>query len=244
MLRNREEIRKIKKNIGNVRIIISNSPGIQPNMLKTIANKLECVIIRMFGNHLCGVFIISNELDKDFTNAGGPIPGLEVSLNNCDELRLSTKELNDEGKPLPKGILFAKGLCVSFNSFNEFQSDSNERGFNTGLIFERNYMNGSMSFLGCLEYAFCIDNYCIIPECIEGVYLLTQGIKEIFVYNCKQILTGVAVIDNSFTQESFLTVESSLRNYEKVTKWHFVDYSEITNLPYFVSRNIIYKLVL
>ena len=210
-------------------------------MISIISERLNCPVIRVFGNHICGVIILSSIFDRDFENDGGPILGIEVSLEDCKELRLNTKDLNSEGMPSPKGILHAKGTSISACGI-DCALDLSDRGVQTGMLFSRNCHNGSMNFMGTLSNSLILQNSIqIIPEVIEGVYLDVEGAMDNFLFCRDGNLIGIAIVDQEIPLDNFKRVEQNLNEHERANEWILEYNYKYFNLPYNMAREAIFK---
>lgn len=222
-----KEKKALWKVLPKPRIILTNSAGISSEMLSQLMLKLSCPIIRIFGNNLCGIIVTSNLNDVHGENTGGLIPGVEGSLKAIPELSLSVKDINGNNLPEPKGVLYVKGSSISICGL-DFPLDTSDRGVCTGLIFKRSSNNGSMAYMGAVENAWNEG----IPEHLEGSFLLSEEINDIFFFQGPAGKKGVIFTDKEISIGALSSIEPS------VSQWYLTSpLPGQENFPYSVSRN-------
>ena len=237
----KRKTKTLVKLINNCRVLILSTPGLRSGMLGVLIGTLCCSVIRIFGNHLCGVLVISNICDKNHENSGGPVTGIETSIESHIDLQLSCKEINTDGQTAPRGVIYAKGGSIAVCGL-DCVLDCSPRGVRTGLIATRNRSNGSISCLGLESYLCLRENKgSIIFQFIEGAYLEIEGLQDVYVFINGGKVTGIAIAEDNIDPESIRTVDSTLKDFERVECWIVKkpsDHPEIAYLPYALARLI------
>lgn len=238
-IQNKTEARRLKKTLSKLRIIISNTLNIQPKVLASIYKVFECSILTIFGNNICGIMIISYNYDLDSENTGGPVVGLEISLKSSSPLGLSVNNVIQD-KPMPKGIIYAKGNCISTNELDSNVLEYSNRGVNTNLIGYRNCHNGGIGIIGSLEFSFIINGKPWFSEAIESSFLEIDGISDVFVYESNGKIFGVGVVDNMHKDRD-INLNNINTQSEIIYKWLYGSFETIKNLPYYLARKYVYE---
>ncbi|OMJ85047.1 hypothetical protein SteCoe_13700 [Stentor coeruleus] len=232
---NKTEVQKIKGQLNRVNFLVTSSPGIREEMIKMICEKMVWRMIRIFGNYLCGAMIVSYNFDGDLNNSGGPIGGLEISIKTLPNL-FCGRENSDF-----KGVLYAKGPSLSTFTLSLDILDTGTQGIDTKMLCEISPHNGSLVYLADKYWVLESRNgETLMLQLIESVYLMTNKIQEIFVYEGYGKVLGVVIGCEDFEvdMEEF---EYLLEKYERVQKWLFVDFTDVGYMPYYIARNEIYK---
>jgi long-chain acyl-CoA synthetase len=183
---------------GEIRLIITGSAPVQPEVVKHLRLLYGCVVLQGFGTtETSGAATMTNEADLAADHVGAPVPAAAVKLINIPDMGISA--IDDKGEVLVSGpIVATQYLRSAVNGRLQTQPTVDPQGwFHTGDV-------GEWSDSGCLRIVDRVKNIFklpqgvfVAPEKLESAYRMCKYMDQIFVTGdpLKPSLVAVGVPD-------------------------------------------------
>ena len=196
---------KMKKVLGGrVRAMITASAPISVEVLDFLKIAFCCPIIEAYGQTegTGGEFATVME-DALGGHVGGPLPQNEFKLVDVEEMKYTNKDVDEKGRPRPRGEIWVRGPNVIPGYF--LNEEENAAAFTvdgwlkSGDIGQINPDGHRMQIIDRKKNIFKLSQgEYIAPEKLEGAYKVTSPlINDVFVYgdSLKSCLVGVVNIE-------------------------------------------------
>ena len=193
---------KVQASIGGqVRLMLSGSAPITSELISFIKIAFACPVLEGYGQtESCGASIATSESDNDSGYIGGPLAGLEIKLVSVPEMRYLVTDVDDQGRPAPRGELCMKGPQVFQGYYKQpdktAEALDSEGWLHTGDIAIILPGNGAVKLIDRKKNIFKLaQGEYVAVEKIEAVYSGCPYINQIFVYgdSYKAYLVGIIV---------------------------------------------------
>lgn len=209
---------------GNVRVMLTGSAPISPDMLDFLKICFCCPILEGYGQtESCAASSITRSDDNIPGHVGGPIAAIEVKLLDCESLDYFSTDKNEKGESQPRGEICFRGNSVFSSYFNDqektkevFTEDGWLRTGDIGMIMPD---SKAIKIIDRVKNIFKLSHgEYIAPEKLENVYLKCPYVSQIFVYgdSLENFLVAV-VVPSKQECVNFLKakgVEASMDNIE------------------------------
>ncbi|KAJ3414511.1 Long chain acyl-CoA synthetase 7 peroxisomal [Chytridiales sp. JEL 0842] len=179
---------------GKVRLMLSSSAPLSPEVKKVVAVVFSCPIIETYGQtEVCGGLTFTLEKDTDDAHVGSIVTGHELKLVSVPDLKYTALD-----KPYPRGEVWFRGPCIFPGYLNDpvkTKEIVNEEGWlMTGDIGQIDEM-GRLSIIDRKKNIFKLaQGEYIAPEKIENVYAKVPLIAQIFVHGDSLQNSLVAIV--------------------------------------------------
>lgn len=196
---------KIKKVLGGrVRIMITASAPISVEVLNFLKITFCCPIIEAYGQtEGTGGEFSTTVNDPLAGHVGGPLPQNEFKLVDVEEMNYTSKDLDEQNRPRPRGEIWVRGANVIPGYF--LNPEENAASFTTdgwlksGDIGQILPDGNRMQIIDRKKNIFKLSQgEYIAPEKLEGIYKLAHPlINDVFVYgdSLKSWLVGIVCIE-------------------------------------------------
>ena len=194
---------------GRVRWILVGSAPTSPEVLNFLKVVFCCNIIEGYGQtESTGASFLTSLLDnKSAGTVGGPLPSTEYKLFDVPEMNYCSKDLDSEGRSLPRGEMCIRGPGVFKGYYKDEEKTKEavdgEGWLHTGDIVQIN-LNGTVKIIDRKKNIFKLSHgEYVAAEKIESVYLQDKCIKEIFVYgdSLQSYLIAIVVLNMETIKE-------------------------------------------
>uniref|UniRef100_K3XB95 Long-chain-fatty-acid--CoA ligase n=1 Tax=Globisporangium ultimum (strain ATCC 200006 / CBS 805.95 / DAOM BR144) TaxID=431595 RepID=K3XB95_GLOUD len=189
---------KIKMLIGgNVRLMMNGSAPLSQEVKAFIQIIFGCHVLEGYGLTETSAGLSCSRVEIPIgTHVGIPIPGLEVRLEDVRDMNYTSDDT-----PFPRGEVLVRGRNVFRGYFKQPELTAEvldaDGWFHTGDIGAWNE-NGTLRIIDRKKNIFKLSQgEYVAPEKIEGVYLKSQYVAQIYVHgdSLQNYLVGVVVPD-------------------------------------------------
>uniref|UniRef100_K3XB92 Long-chain-fatty-acid--CoA ligase n=1 Tax=Globisporangium ultimum (strain ATCC 200006 / CBS 805.95 / DAOM BR144) TaxID=431595 RepID=K3XB92_GLOUD len=182
---------------GNVRLMMNGSAPLSPEVKEFIQVVFGCPVLEGYGlTESSAVVAVSNPNVPSGNHVGIPLPGLEVRLEDVRDMNYTSDDT-----PFPRGEVLVRGRNVFRGYFKQPELTAEvldaDGWFHTGDIGAWNE-NGTLRIIDRKKNIFKLSQgEYVAPEKIEGVYLKSQYVAQIYVHgdSLQNYLVGVVVPD-------------------------------------------------
>jgi len=178
---------KVRKSLGgNVKLFVSASAPIDPNMLIFFKIMFSCDVLQGYGQtETAGAISISHYKDNDPSVVGGPLHCCKCKVVDVPEMNYRSTDIIN-GISVPRGELCVKGYNVTKRYFKDPEKTKelfDEDGWmHTGDIVCLNN-TGSIKIIDRRKNMFKLaQGEYVAPEKVENLLVNTQWVAQIFVY--------------------------------------------------------------
>ncbi|CAG9323552.1 unnamed protein product [Blepharisma stoltei] len=200
---------KIRKILGGrVRLVITGSASIHPDVIKFLRIVLGVPIIEGYG--LAETFaasFITQPGDYEAGHIGGPTPSVEAKLVDLPDIGYFSFDVNEKGEYAPRGELCLRGPTLFRGYYKDeertHQAMDSEGWIHTGDIFVRLHHNGAFKLIDRKHGVFKLSNgEFVATGKLELAYGKSKFIDQIFVYGdpSKSHLVAVVVPDDGYVR--------------------------------------------
>jgi len=204
--------RKVRNSIGGrVRILITGSAPISPEVVSFLKIVFSCPMVEGFGQtETCGASLTTEPDDSEPGHTGGPLGCVEIKLVAVPEMRYTEQDVDDQGRPTPRGELCFRGPAL-FNGYYKqpdktAEAMDSEGWLHTGDIVMRIAHNGAIRVIDRKKNIFKLaQGEYVAVEKVEGCYQESHFINQIFVYgdSLKSYLVAIIVPDELYIRKSW-----------------------------------------
>lgn len=196
---------KMKKVLGGrVRAMITASAPISVEVLDFLKIAFCCPIIEAYGQtEGTGAEFSTLMNDPLSGHVGGPLPQNEFKLVDVEEMNYTNRDVDDKGRPRPRGEIWVRGPNVIPGYF--LNDQENEAAFTrdgwlkSGDIGQINPHGHRLQIIDRKKNIFKLSQgEYIAPEKLEGAYKVAHpSINDVFVYgdSFKSCLVGIVNIE-------------------------------------------------
>ena len=192
---------RVKNSLGGrVRFMLTGSAPIPPEVLRFLKVVFSCPIVEGYGQtETCAASLATYPEDPECGHIGGPITTVEVKLVDVPEMKYSTSDLDETGKPQPMGELCMRGPTVFKGYYKDSeatQENIDEEGWvHSGDIAVRLSHNGAFMIIDRKKNFFKLaQGEYVAAEKVETVYLESPYVSQIFVHGDPHQFYLVAVV--------------------------------------------------
>lgn len=187
---------------GRVKIMLCGGAPLSPEIGEFLKIVFCCPIVEGYGlTETCACTTIQRPEDAKSGNVGGPLPNVEIKLVDVPEMKYTTKDKDEAGRPIPRGELCVRGGSV-FKGYYKNHKETAEvlekdGWFHTGDIVRLN-PDGSFTIIDRKKNIFKLaQGEYVAPEKVENIYVTSKYVNEAFVYgdSTKGHLVGIMVPD-------------------------------------------------
>lgn len=204
---------KVQASIGGcVRLMLSGSAPITPELISFIKIAFACPVLEGYGQtESCGASIATDLSDNGCGYLGGPLTGLEIKLVSVPEMRYMVTDVDDQGRPAPRGELCMRGpqvfQCYYKQPDKTAEALDSERWLHTGDIAVILAENGAVKLIDRKKNIFKLaQGEYVAVEKVEAVYTGCPFINQIFVYgdSYKAFLVGIIVPNEVYIRKNWI----------------------------------------
>jgi len=187
---------------GRVRLMVTGSAPINPDVLDFLKCCFCCPIGEGYGQtETSASATITSPLDGVSGHVGGPFPCVYIRLRDIPEMDYRTSDNPPKGEICFKGNSIFKGYYKDHEKTREaFDDDGWLRSGDVGVAFP----NGSIKIIDRAKNIFKLQQgEYIAPEKLEGVYVQSRFIQQIFVYgdSLQNFLVAIGVAEPEYLKE-------------------------------------------
>ncbi|KAI9916444.1 hypothetical protein PsorP6_017140 [Peronosclerospora sorghi] len=179
---------------GRVRIILSGSAPLSADVKEFLKIVFCCDVMEGYGlsETAAGLTLATSDMPLG-PHVGSPLARMQIRLEDVPEMGYTTKD-----KPRPRGEILAKGPTIFAGYYKEPTKTAevfDEEGwFHTGDIGCWN-ADGTLSIIDRKKNIFKLSQgEYVAPEKIEGVYLKSKYVAQVFVYGDSLQSSLVAIV--------------------------------------------------
>lgn len=192
---------KVQASIGGqVKLMLSGSAPITKELISFVKIAFACPVLEGYGQtESCGASIVTRLSDNDCGYLGGPLAGLEIKLVSIPEMRYLASDVDEQGRPAPRGELCMRGPQVFLGYYKQPDKTAEaldaEGWLHTGDIAVILPENGAVRLIDRKKNIFKLaQGEYVAAEKIEGVYSECPYINQIFVYGDSYKANLVAIV--------------------------------------------------
>lgn len=191
---------------GRVRLMVTASAPISLEVLNFLKICFSCPILEAYGQTegTGGEFITFVD-DPMGGHVGGPAPQNEYKLVDVEEMRYTSKDVDEQGRPSPRGEIWVRGTNIIPGYF--LNEEKNKEGFTkdgwlkSGDIGQILADGNRLKIIDRKKNIFKLSQgEYIAPEKLEGAYKVANPlIADVFVYgdSLKSCLIGFVNIEKA-----------------------------------------------
>lgn len=98
---------------GNVRYMISGSAPLLPEVHKFMKVVIGVPLLEGYGQtESTGAAFITHPMDPEVGHIGGPVSSTEFKLVDIPEMKYTSSDKDDQGRPMPRGEIWMRGPSV------------------------------------------------------------------------------------------------------------------------------------
>ena len=208
---------KVQASIGGrVRLMLSGSAPITPELISFIKIAFACPVLEGYGQtESCGASIATSEFDNGCGYLGGPLAGLEIKLVSVPEMRYLVTDVDEEGRPAPRGELCMRGPQIFLGYYKQpdktAEAIDSEGWLHTGDIAVILPRNGAVKLIDRKKNIFKLaQGEYVAVEKVEAVYSGCPYINQIFVYgdSYKANLVAIVVPNEAYIRKNWAAAHS------------------------------------
>ncbi|EGR34187.1 hypothetical protein IMG5_021020 [Ichthyophthirius multifiliis] len=180
---------KVKNALGgNVKFSLCGGAPISSEVLTFLRGTLCMPINEGYGQtEGTGAQFSTYKDDGETGHVGGIRGHLEMKLIDIPEMRYTSKDLDQDGNPCPRGEICVRGnsiFCGYYKQKDKTMEAIDKDGWlHSGDVGRINFKTKSLTIIDRKKNIFKLSQgEYIAPEKIENVYLRAQGVEECFVY--------------------------------------------------------------
>ena len=224
---------KIKKVFGGrVKIMITGSAPISQDVLDFLKIVFSCPIVEGYGQTegSAGEFV-THKSDPLCGHVGGPVPQNEFKLVDVEEMNYTSKDVDADGNPAPRGEIWVRGPNVIpgyFLNEKETKKNFNEDGWLMSGDIGQILPNGNrMKIIDRKKNIFKLSQgEYIAPEKLENAYKAANpNISEVFIYGDSLKSCVIAIVNIEQEGLEKLAVEMGIEG----------DISDLANNEYIIN---------
>jgi len=202
--------RRIRKALGGkVRLMITGSAPIQPEVLEFMRVCFGCPVIEGYGQTETAAGVSLTRLD-DFTvgHVGGPLTCCEIRLESVEEMNYLAKDKKGEicyrGNNIFKGYYGNTDLEYGIDPIKTADAIDRDGWLHSGDIGEI-LPNGAIKIIDRKKNIFKLSQgEYIAPEKLENIYSLCPDIQQVFIYGDSLQSSLVALVISEKSEEEIL----------------------------------------
>jgi len=184
---------------GRVRFILSGSAPLDVRLAEFLRICFCCTVIEGYGltENFAGASISGLD-EMQLGHVGKPLPCNEIKLVDVPEMNYSSKNTPQTGEIMLRGHNIFKGYYKDIEKTKEALEP--DGWFHTGDVGKWNE-NGTLSIIDRKKNIFKLSQgEYVAVEYLEGVFVRSQFVKQIWVYgnSFKRYLVAVAVPDEEY----------------------------------------------
>lgn len=201
---------KVQASIGGkVRLMLSGSAPITTELISFIKIAFSCPVLEGYGQtESCGASIATSESDNDCGYIGGPLAGLEIKLVSVPEMRYLVTDVDEQGRPTPRGELCMRGPQVFQGYYRQpdktAEALDSEGWLHTGDIAIILPANGAVKLIDRKKNIFKLaQGEYVAVEKVEAAYSGCPYINQVFVYgdSYKAYLVAIVVPNEAYVSK-------------------------------------------
>jgi len=186
---------------GNVKIMVTGSAPISSEVLDFLKICFCCPILEGYGQtEGCGAEFVQNYDDHSSGNVGGVLKTIEFKLVDVPEMKYTSEDTNEEGKPTPRGEIWVRGAGVISGYFkNQEKTDetiTNDGFLKSGDIGMIMPETRALKIVDRVKNIFKLNcGEYVAPDRLEQIYKTAMGVDDVFVYgeSVKNSLIAIVV---------------------------------------------------
>jgi len=192
---------------GNLRRMATSAAPIDPEVLNFLKICFCCPILEAYGQTETGVSCVTHFEDPVTGHVGGPAPGVELKLVDVKEMDYTSKDVNEDGDPTPRGEICFRADCAFIEYYKDAEKTADTRdgkGWvytgDIGVIEARNQLRIIDRKKNIFKLAH--GEY-VAPEKIENIYVQSPFIQQIWVHgdSLESTLVAIVIPDPIYTQK-------------------------------------------
>lgn len=195
---------KVKEMIGGrVQICLTGSAPVSPHILQLLRIAFSCQFIEGYGQtEAFAAEFLTHPSDSTTGHVGGPMAHNEFKLRDVPSMNYFAKDLDEQGRPRPRGEILIRGSNVIPGYFR------NKEGTSKTINYEGWLISGDVGAIlpgsNALKIIDRVKNIFklsqgeyIAPYRLEQSYKQARGVLDIFVYgkSTKSVLVAVIVVE-------------------------------------------------
>ncbi|CAH0474479.1 unnamed protein product [Peronospora belbahrii] len=226
---------------GRVRVILSGSAPLSADVKEFMKIVFCCDVVEGYGlsETAAGLTLASGDMPLG-PHVGPPLIRVQLCLEDVPEMGYSSKD-----KPRPRGEILAKGPVIFAGYYKQPEKTAeviDENGwFHTGDIGCWN-ADGTLSIIDRKKNIFKLSQgEYVAAEKIEGVYLKSKYVAQIFVYgdSLQSCLVAVVLVHNPVFQKEVRKDMDAIGKEVKLRGFEFVKGVHLHPNPFSVDENLI-----
>ena len=203
---------KVRASIGGrVRMMLSGSAPITKDLISFTKIVFACPVLEGYGQtESCGASIATRVTDNDSGYLGGPLAGLEIKLVSVPEMRYLVTDVDEQGRPAPRGELCMRGPQVFLGYYKQpdktAEALDSDGWLHTGDVAVILPSNGAVRLIDRKKNIFKLaQGEYVAVEKIEAVYSGCPYINQVFVYgdSYKANLVGIIVPNEAYVRKNW-----------------------------------------
>jgi long-chain acyl-CoA synthetase len=172
---------------GRVRYMITASAPISGEILDFIKIVACCPVLEGYGQtESTGGSFLTHPSDPLSDHVGGPLSHTEFKLVDVPEMKYTSTDVDEQGRPQPRGEICFRGPSLFKGYYKEHEKTKealDDEGWlhsgDVGVLLP----NGSVKIVDRKKNIFKLSQgEYIAPEKLENIYMKVKGVQEAFVY--------------------------------------------------------------
>jgi long-chain acyl-CoA synthetase len=194
---------------GRVRIMVTGSAPIAAEVLKLLRIAFSASFLEGYGQtETCAGSVLTHSYENYAGIIGGPVPTIELKLNDVPDMNYLSTDVDDQGRPTPRGEICFRGPTVFQGYFKlpeQTAETIDEEGWlHTGDVGVILPYKGALKIIDRKKNFFKLaQGEYVAAEKIEIAYTKSYFISQIFVYgdSFQYYLVGIVVPDEAFIRQ-------------------------------------------
>lgn len=210
---------------GRCEVVLSASAPLSVGVKAFLKAAFCCPVIEGYGQtEGMGGQFVQDVNDPNLDSVGGPLPMNEFKLVDVPEMRYTHKDVDEDGKPAPRGEIWFRGPNVipGYYKNDEKNKETFEDGWlksgDIGMIVPG---SNALKIIDRKKNIFKLAHgEYVAPEKLEQIYKNTSTIAEIFVYgnSLKSVLVAIANLDEKMATGLAESQNIKASNFEELCK--------------------------
>ncbi len=186
---------------GNVRLMLTGSAPIAPDMLEFLKIAFCCPIVEGYGaTETCGCATLTKMADTKSGHVGGLFPVVEMKLVDCESLNYKSTDVDSKGNPTPRGEICFRGNIIFSGYFND--KENTEKAIDkdgwlhtgdVGMIMSQH--GNALKIIDRVKNIFKLSQgEYIAPEKLENILIKSKYVLQVFVHGESVESTLVAIV--------------------------------------------------